>query len=148
MPCPPADGRTTAPNAMYTSSGVLAATSAAGSIAVTTTTRSARWPRISSRNRRTSRAKSISAAASPSARHDGGQAVIAVLDRGPGIPVELVDRLKEPFTRRDAARSGSSGAGLGLAIASRVAELHGGRLDLLPREGGGLEARLSVPLAS
>jgi two-component system osmolarity sensor histidine kinase EnvZ len=92
------------------------------------------------------------------ARHAGGdivvraarsaeEAVIAVLDRGPGIPIELVDRLKEPFTRLDAARTGSSGAGLGLAIASRVAELHGGRLDLLPREGGGLEARLSVPLA-
>jgi two-component system osmolarity sensor histidine kinase EnvZ len=92
------------------------------------------------------------------ARHAGGDIVVrtarkadearvTVLDRGPGVPVELVDRLKEPFTRLDAARTGSSGAGLGLAIASRVAELHGGRLDLLPREGGGLEARLSIPLA-
>ena len=80
-------------------------------------------------------------------RREGEEAVVAVLDHGPGIPVELVERLKEPFTRRDAARSGSSGAGLGLAIASRVAELHGGRLDLLPREGGGLEARLCVPIA-
>jgi two-component system osmolarity sensor histidine kinase EnvZ len=78
---------------------------------------------------------------------DGASAVVSVLDRGPGIPPELVDRLKEPFTRRDESRSGSSGAGLGLAIASRVAELHGGRLDLLPREGGGLDARLVLPLA-
>ena len=87
------------------------------------------------------------------ARHAGGEIVVrtrsspgevevAVLDRGPGIPPEMVERLKLPFTRRDAARSGSSGAGLGLAIATRVAQLHGGRLDLLPREGGGLEARL------
>ena len=93
------------------------------------------------------------------ARHAGGDilvrtgrdadtAVISVLDRGPGIPPEMVERLKEPFTRRDASRTGSSGAGLGLAIASRVAELHGGRLDLTPRDGGGLDARLVLPIAS
>ncbi len=63
--------------------------------------------------------------------------MLAVLDRGPGIPPALAERLKQPFTRRDEARSGSSGAGLGLAIADRVARLHGGRLDLLAREGGG-----------
>ena len=92
------------------------------------------------------------------ARHAGGEIVVrtqpagagaevAVLDRGPGIPPEMVERLKLPFTRLDAARSGSSGAGLGLAIATRVAQLHGGRLDLLPRDGGGLEARLVLPAA-
>jgi two-component system osmolarity sensor histidine kinase EnvZ len=91
------------------------------------------------------------------ARHAGGEVVLrtgardasaflSVLDRGPGIPVSMVDHLKQPFTRRDDARSGSSGAGLGLAIANRVATLHGGRLDLLPRDGGGLEARLTLPV--
>jgi len=70
---------------------------------------------------------------------------VAVLDRGPGIAPDQAERLKEPFTRKDEARSGSSGAGLGLAIANRVAAMHGGRLELLPREGGGLEARLSFP---
>ena len=77
-----------------------------------------------------------------------GEVVLAVLDRGPGIPADLTERLKEPFTRRDASRSGSSGAGLGLAIANRVAALHGGRLDLLPREGGGLAARVTLPSAT
>ncbi len=77
-----------------------------------------------------------------------GQAVIlAVLDRGPGIPAGMAERLKQPFTRADEARSGSSGAGLGLAIANRVAVLHGGRLDLLAREGGGLEARVTFQTA-
>ncbi|HXZ47485.1 MAG TPA: ATP-binding protein [Usitatibacter sp.] len=76
-----------------------------------------------------------------------GRATLSVLDRGPGIPAGLVERLKQPFTRRDEARSGSSGAGLGLAIADRVAMLHGGTLDLLARAGGGLEARVSLPLA-
>jgi two-component system osmolarity sensor histidine kinase EnvZ len=74
-----------------------------------------------------------------------GKAVLSLSDRGPGIPENMVERLKEPFTRRDEARSGSSGAGLGLAIANRVATLHRGTLELLPRAGGGLEARLSLP---
>lgn len=75
---------------------------------------------------------------------EAGRVTLAVLDRGPGIPADLVERLKLPFTRRDEARSGSSGAGLGLAIANRVAVLHGGTLDLLSRAGGGLEARLTL----
>ena len=91
-------------------------------------------------------------------RHAGGEIllrtrngaagiVLSVMDRGPGIPPDMVERLKQPFTRRDEARSGSSGAGLGLAIAERVATLHDGRLELLPREGGGLEARVTLPPA-
>ena len=78
---------------------------------------------------------------------DGG-AILSVLDRGPGIPADKVEHLKQPFTRLDEARSGSSGAGLGLAIATRVAGVHGGRLELLSREGGGLEARVTLPPAN
>jgi two-component system osmolarity sensor histidine kinase EnvZ len=70
---------------------------------------------------------------------------LSVLDRGAGIPEGLAERLKQPFTRRDEARSGQSGAGLGLAIADRIAVMHGGKLELLPREGGGLEARIVLP---
>ena len=73
----------------------------------------------------------------------GGAVTLSVLDRGPGIPVDMVERLLQPFTRLDAARSGSSGAGLGLAIANRIAALHGSRLQLEPRPGGGLEARVA-----
>ena len=75
-------------------------------------------------------------------RASGGQIVIEVHDRGPGIPESEVDRLKRPFTRLDTSRAGPSGSGLGLAIVERVAHAHGGRLELLPREGGGLIARL------
>ncbi len=67
---------------------------------------------------------------------------IDVADRGPGIPEAETERLKLPFTRLEAARSNAGGAGLGLAIVDRIARGHGGRLDLLPREGGGLIARI------
>ena len=75
---------------------------------------------------------------------NSGSAVIEVRDRGPGIPAAETERLKRPFTRLDAARSGPAGAGLGLAIVERVARAHGGTLELAPREGGGLVARLAL----
>jgi two-component system osmolarity sensor histidine kinase EnvZ len=71
---------------------------------------------------------------------------VEVLDRGPGIPESEAERLKQPFTRLDGARSGPGGSGLGLAIVERVARAHGGRLELLPRPGGGLLARLTLGL--
>ncbi|HEX4884100.1 MAG TPA: ATP-binding protein, partial [Casimicrobiaceae bacterium] len=79
-----------------------------------------------------------------------GHVEIDVADRGPGIPREDVERLKQPFTRADAARAradGAAGAGLGLAIVDRIARLHGGSFDLLAREGGGTLARVRLPLA-
>ena len=78
------------------------------------------------------------------AKRAPGSVAIEVRDRGPGIPAGEVERLKRPFTRLDDARSGASGAGLGLAIVERVARGHGGTLELLPRAGGGLVARLTL----
>jgi two-component system osmolarity sensor histidine kinase EnvZ len=79
---------------------------------------------------------------------DSGHAVLSVLDRGPGIAPGTAAHLKEAFTRKDDSRGGAAGAGLGLAIADRIARLHGGLLDLLPREGGGLEARVTLPISA
>lgn len=78
------------------------------------------------------------------ARREGATLVVEVLDRGPGIPEGEAERLKQPFTRLDPARSGRGGAGLGLAIVERVARAHGGRLELAARPGGGLAARLRL----
>lgn len=80
-------------------------------------------------------------------RGEDGVAIVEVLDRGPGIPPQQVERLKRPFTRLDSARSGATGAGLGLAIVDRVARAHQGQLRLLAREGGGLTAQLRLPAA-
>jgi two-component system osmolarity sensor histidine kinase EnvZ len=79
-------------------------------------------------------------------QRNGRDQLIDVLDRGPGIPPGEAERLKRPFTRLDTARSGPGGAGLGLAIVDRIARFHGGRLELLGRDGGGLLARLYLPL--
>jgi two-component system osmolarity sensor histidine kinase EnvZ len=81
-----------------------------------------------------------------SARQADGEIRIEVADRGPGVPPAEAERLKRPFTRLDAARTNASGTGLGLAIVDRVARLHGGRLELLENPGGGLLARLVLPL--
>jgi two-component system osmolarity sensor histidine kinase EnvZ len=79
-------------------------------------------------------------------RQANGHLMIEVCDRGPGIPEQEAERLKLPFTRLDNARSNVSGAGLGLAIVDRIVRTHHGCLDLLPRAGGGLIARITLPL--
>ena len=79
-----------------------------------------------------------------------GRFVLDVADRGPGIAPADVERLKQPFTRASSSRSnvdGVAGAGLGLAIVDRIARMHGGTFDLLPRAGGGTLARVAIPLA-
>ena len=70
------------------------------------------------------------------------ETAIEVRDLGPGIPPDDVERVKRPFARLESARTNAVGAGLGLAIVDRVARAHDGRLELLPREGGGLVARI------
>lgn len=72
--------------------------------------------------------------------------VISVFDNGPGIPEGHANKLLRPFERLDTARSNAGGSGLGLAIADRIAKLHQGKLELINRPEGGLEARLSLPI--
>lgn len=72
--------------------------------------------------------------------------VISIFDNGPGIPETHLTKLLRPFERLDTARSNAGGSGLGLAIADRIAKLHHGKLELINRPEGGLEARLSIPI--
>lgn len=68
---------------------------------------------------------------------------VTVADRGAGIPPELRDRLFHPF-----ATGRAGGVGLGLALAHRIVTLHGGRIRLEDRPGGGTAARLLFPHVS
>ncbi len=69
---------------------------------------------------------------------EGLEATVA--DRGPGVPSELRERLFNPF-----ASGRPGGVGLGLALARRIVVVHGGRLDLEDRPGGGTVARVALP---
>ena len=74
--------------------------------------------------------------------------VIAVQDTGMGIPAAEQPTILDEFTRGSNARqAGIAGAGLGLAISRRIAELHGGQLTLTSVEGEGTTATLRLPFA-
>ena len=84
-------------------------------------------------------------AVSLSGNHSAPYVVLSVLDRGAGIDPAELGSIVNPFIRGDRARGGQ-GAGLGLAIVKRIAALHGGSIELRNRSGGGLEARVCLPL--
>lgn len=74
----------------------------------------------------------------------GDMAVIEVADRGPGIPTEMRDRVFEPFERLDRDEH-QPGTGLGLAVVKSVVTSHGGRVDIVDRDGGGAIVRVELP---
>lgn len=77
---------------------------------------------------------------------EGNTVVVAVLDRGPGLPAEDLERAFDPFYRGETSRNRDTGGmGLGLASVRAVARAHGGEATLTPRQGGGLIARVTLP---
>ena len=82
------------------------------------------------------------------ARRIGEQLVIAVRDRGPGVPAAQRERIFESFQRGEAPPGGEArrGAGVGLALCRAVARAHGGELRLRPRGHGGSAFELWLPL--
>ena len=74
---------------------------------------------------------------------------ITVDDAGPGIPEERIGDVFQPFQRVEKSRSLETGGhGLGLSIARSIVLEHGGTIDLLNRDQGGLRARVVLPLAA
>ncbi|HWJ68624.1 MAG TPA: ATP-binding protein [Sphingobium sp.] len=78
---------------------------------------------------------------------EDGVARILIADHGPGLEAADIEAMFAPFVRRDPSRNRETGgAGLGLAIARAIARDHGGDIILSAREGGGLEATISLPV--
>lgn len=82
------------------------------------------------------------------AREDG-DAVVRVLDSGPGIPAAQIQRVFDMFTRINRPGvTAEGGLGIGLALARRLAEMHDGRLSVSSEgEGRGATFTLSLPAA-
>ncbi|QUD89048.1 ATP-binding protein [Phenylobacterium montanum] len=79
----------------------------------------------------------------------GDAAVVEIDDKGPGIPETELERVFEPFYRREGSRSRDTGGiGLGLPVVRSIARAHGGDATLHNRPGGGLTARVLLPLGA
>ena len=76
-----------------------------------------------------------------------GAARISVADSGPGIPADERGRVLERFWRGNAAR-GTSGRGIGLAIAADIIRAHGGQIEVGKADAGGARFVVTLPAAS
>ena len=77
-----------------------------------------------------------------------GRAAVVVTDTGLGIPAEQLPHVFERFYRGDRARHEAEGAGLGLAIARWIAEVHGADIAITSQPGHGTRVAISFPLAA
>jgi len=81
-------------------------------------------------------------------RTEGQQAVVAVVDHGPGLSPELRQRVFERFYRVESSRTrDAGGAGLGLSIVAALVGAHGGSVAVDETPGGGATFRVNLPLA-
>ena len=76
---------------------------------------------------------------------EGGGALLVVEDDGPGVPPEHREGIFQPFGQGAGPPEHSPGVGIGLAVVSRFAELHGGRAWVEEREGGGASFKVFLP---
>ncbi|MDB4966283.1 MAG: Chemotaxis protein methyltransferase CheR [Myxococcales bacterium] len=77
----------------------------------------------------------------------GGEAILSVTDSGIGIAPTDLQHIFEPFRRTGASRETAPGVGLGLSVARRIVEAHGGRIEVESTLGAGSTFRVRLPLA-
>jgi two-component system, OmpR family, sensor kinase len=80
-----------------------------------------------------------------SVSQEGDRAILEVADRGPGVPVDMRDRVFERFARGAGDAAPSGGSGLGLAIVRAVTAAHGGAVEILDAQGGGARFVVTLP---
>lgn len=81
-------------------------------------------------------------------RRDAHQVILCVADTGKGIPAGELPRVFDPFYQSKDQKAGNGHAGLGLAIARRIVELHGSILDVRSRPGEGTTFAFGLPVWS
>jgi two-component system OmpR family sensor kinase len=82
-----------------------------------------------------------------SLREENGQAIMDVVDDGPGLPEDDSEKLFERFYRIDSSRSRETGgAGLGLAIVAAIVSAHKGTIEAANQEGHGARVTVSLPI--
>lgn len=79
----------------------------------------------------------------PDTQHAVPSVLVDVIDDGPGIPADRVEKIFQPFFTTK-----PQGSGLGLAIVRKIVDAHEGRIDLAAVEGGGTCFRVTLPIAS
>lgn len=80
------------------------------------------------------------------ARSDGGELTVEVSDQGIGIDQADLQNVFTPFFRTDRSRARQTGGvGMGLALARRVVEAHGGTIDVESQPGQGTKVRFRIP---
>ena len=79
-------------------------------------------------------------------RRDSSQVILCVSDTGKGIEKTDLPRIFDPFYQASQEPSGNGHAGLGLAIARRIVELHGSELDVRSRPGEGTTFAFGLPV--
>ena len=77
---------------------------------------------------------------------EDGSAVVAVIDRGIGIPAGDVPRVFDSFYRGSNVGSATEGMGIGLPSVRRIAEAHGGSIAIDSQEGQGTSVTVRLPL--
>lgn len=80
------------------------------------------------------------------AHTEGGQAIVSVSDRGPGIGPDEIERVFEKFYRGRRGRAKVEGTGMGLSIAKGIIEAHGGKIHAENRAGGGAVISFTLPV--
>ena len=79
-------------------------------------------------------------------RRDGKEIVVAVADRGIGIPEEELEAIFDKFIQSSKTRTGAGGTGLGLAICREIISVHRGRIWAETRPGGGAVVAFRIPM--
>jgi signal transduction histidine kinase len=82
-----------------------------------------------------------------SVSQSGGEALLSVSDSGIGISAADLQHIFEPFRRTGASRETAPGVGLGLSVARRIVEAHGGRIEVESTVGAGTTFLVHLPLA-